>query len=157
MRPVDALRVGDQEGQPRVFDGVVDLRFGPPGIERHGDGADGQDGREGHHPLGEVAHGDADPVPLVDPEGVHEGVSQGIDMTHRLVKGPALVLVDHERGRDPPGPGEHLTERGGRVLEQADVDAVDHPVGQLEHLTGRGDLGVGLVVAERHRRHLSGP
>ena len=150
--PLDPLGIGDQEREARIPDGVVDLGLGPPGVERDRHRPDREDGRERDDPFGEVPHGDAHPVPLADPEGVDQGVGQGVDVDHGLVEGPPLVLVDEERRLVAPGPGEHLAEGGGAFLNIRYADPADRRLDQLEELAGPGDLGGGLVVPERHRR-----
>ncbi len=150
MGPLDPLRVGDEQGEAGVLDRVVELGLGPPGVERHRHGADRQDGRERDDPLGEVAHGDADPVALRDPVGVHEGVGQGVHVAHGLGEGPPLVLVDQELGLVATGPGEQLAQVGRGVLEHPQRPAPDVRLHHLEELSGARDLRQGLLVREWH-------
>ena len=72
------VRVGDEDRELRVVDRVVELLLGPPGVERHRDRADREDGGEGDDPFGVVAHRDAHSVALLDAEVVHERVAEGV-------------------------------------------------------------------------------
>ena len=62
------LRVDEGDLGTRVLQPVAQLLAGPPGVERDDDGPGQGDGPEGHDPLGQVAHGDGDPVALGDAE-----------------------------------------------------------------------------------------
>ena len=151
VRPLDPLPVDDEHHAAGVLEGVVELALRPPRIEGDGDGADGEDGGKRHDPLGQVAHGDADPVALLDAEGVHQRVRQGVDVPVRLLERPALVLVDEEGRLVLPGAGKDVDQGGRRVLEDPVIDAVDDVLAQFEGPAGAGELGVRLFVADHHR------
>ncbi len=132
--------LGARVGQP-----VGELVAGPPGVEGYGHGADGDCCPESHDPVGEVAHGDTDPVARSDAEAVHELMSQGGDGAEVLFERDPLVLVDEEvlvavEGRQL----EHGPETRRGPFPRAGGDAADH---RLLHLEGTVRGGQG-------RRHL---
>ena len=150
VRPLNPLRVSDQQAEARVANGVVKLFLGPPSVQRHRHTTDHQDGGEGDDPLREVAHGNAHPVALGNAVALDQGRAQGVGGLHDVVKAPPLVLVDEERGVVAPSTSEERAEVGRSVLEHPIVLAVDCLGDELEDLALASDLLECLFVAERH-------
>ena len=128
---------------------------GPPGVHRHRDRADREDGGEGDDPLRVVAHGDAHAVPGLDAVVVHQRVAQGVGLFHHLGEGPLLVLVDDERLVEPPRGVEELTQVDGAFLKVRLVTPSRSTVMTSNGLPGRTDHGVGLLKAQSHRTLLA--
>ena len=138
---VEAGRVDEGHLGARVGQAVVELGARPPRVERDHDAAGRGRPPEGHGPLGQVAHGDGDPVAELDPEPVPQRPGdRGGDAEVLLVGGP-LVLVDEVvAGRRGPAtaPGS-LGQVGGAVLPHPGGHAPDLDLLHLEHLTGSGE------------------
>jgi hypothetical protein len=145
----ETFLVYEHDRRPGVLQAVDQLLGRPPGVDRHGDGPDGDRRPEGHRPLGEVARRDRDPVAVRNSEFDQSMRERGDDPVV-LLEGEALVLVDEEIPRcvhhrhveDDP-------QAGGRVLPHSHLQAVDGRALGFEHLAGRGQQCVRL--GDRHR------
>ena len=94
------LPADHEQRHPGVADDVRRLCRGVGGVDRHGDGADAEDRRVGHRPLGTVRRVDADPV-AVPHTGRDEGRgSRADDVTELGVRDrpPGAALFQPHRG-----------------------------------------------------------
>jgi hypothetical protein len=147
---LDALGVGDQDRELRVVDRVLELFLGPPGVERHGNGTDRENGGEGDDPFGVVAHGDPHPVAGLHAVSVNEGVTEGVGLLHHLGERPLLILIDNERLVQAPREVKELAKVLGRVLELSLAVTLVLDFDDFERLTGGADGRVGLFNTQTH-------
>ena len=90
------LLVDECDPGARVGQAVGELLAGPPGVEGNGDGADGDRGPERHHPVGQVPHGDGNPVAGSHTESVDQLVAECRHGAEVFGEGDPLVLVDEK-------------------------------------------------------------
>ncbi len=137
---LEARRVDEGDLGARVGQSVVELGARPPRVERHDHAAGHGRAPERHGPLGEVAHGDGDPVAELDAEAAAQPTGDGGRDAEVLLVGGALVLVDEIVGvAVPAGQLEDHAQVGRAVLPHPGGDAPDLDVFHLEHLPRRGD------------------
>ena len=82
--------IAQQDARARIRQAIFQFLPRPPGIERHHDGTDRRSGKKGHRPFGQVAHGEANPIPLADAErqempGERGGGAVKIGIAHPLL------------------------------------------------------------------------
>ncbi|CAB4562428.1 unannotated protein [freshwater metagenome] len=93
---IDALLITDEHLGARVKQCEFHFVFGPPSIERHVDRANGDNGRKGHDPFGEVTHRHGHAVTFFDSVLMHQQVRETIYLVHHLSKRPTFAFVEKE-------------------------------------------------------------
>ena len=92
---VPARGVADQGARATVPYRILELGPGPPGVQRHGDSAQGRDGEIDDGKFGQVAHGDRNPVAWFNATR-EQGVGQMRGGVPEAVKTDPLIIENHE-------------------------------------------------------------
>src|SRR5207253_800743 len=153
---LEPLRIHERDLRSGVDKTVLELRPGPPRIQRRDDRADQHGAIEHSRPFRQVAHNDGDAVALLHAElrQLRRDRKRG---TGECLVRAAIVLVYKELAIAVGAAREKdFTLRRRRVLPDAGLDAADDGLVHLEARAGRGEEAMRLGKGDSGPRLRSG-